>query len=169
MIVPKRFSSLEERLSKIEKRLGRLEHGVVPVVPTGRIVRGEPPRRKPDGLSARWAILHLSYGRSLFDKIGCLKGKWQAIPKTRERLLIARMRVEKVSGAEFWALAEKALLPFCAERVASWTPTLDMLLRVPQRGGVDHFERAKEGYYKPDKERGKRKPDRKEDEWYTQA
>lgn len=98
---------------------------------------------------------HKLRANQLAAKIGDPIRKWYKITKPREKLLRERIWAEGMTPKqvdEFWDMVEGVLTPFDKSKVEQWKDScdLDVLLRVPKRGGKDHFEAAREGAYKPE-------------------
>lgn len=78
---------------------------------------------------------------------------WSRLTDQRKKLILARQREEGINeqGA-FWDAVHDALLPFDFSKIENWSSgkTLDTFMRIPQRGGADHFLMAKEGGYSGD-------------------
>lgn len=96
---------------------------------------------------------HKLRANQLAAKIGDPIRKWYKITKPREKLLRERILAEGMTPKqvdEFWDIVESVLTPFDKSKVEQWKDScdLDVLLRVPKKGGKDHFEAAREGAYK---------------------
>ena len=99
--------------------------------------------------------LHKERANTLAAKMGDPIRKWYKITKPREKLLQERITTEGFTAKqvdEFWDMVESVLTPFDKSKVEQWKDScdLDVLLRLPKRGGKDHFEAAREGAYKPE-------------------
>jgi len=78
--------------------------------------------------------------------------EWSRLTDQRKKLILARQREEGIDDQEkFWDAVKMALLPFDVSKIENWSSgkSLDTFMRIPQRGGADHFLMAKEGQYRP--------------------
>lgn len=96
---------------------------------------------------------HLEQGKDLAKEMG-LKG-WRKMTPTRQSLLSKRITTEgfKVHEIEkFWTQTREGFLPFDLEKVKDWSVCdLDILMRVPRKGGPDHYQSAMEGGFNNEK------------------
>ena len=96
---------------------------------------------------------HLVRAVATAKKIGHPVKRWYKITAPREKLLKERATAEDLSLTDveaFWDLVDEIFVPFDSGAVESWADNcnLDVLLRVPKRGGKDHFTAAREGEYR---------------------
>jgi len=96
---------------------------------------------------------HLKLAKVVAAKIGAPVRKWYKITPVREKMIRERAKAEGLSATDadkFWSLVEEVFVPFDSEKVEDWKDNcdLDVLLRVPKRGGKDHFTAAREGAYR---------------------
>jgi hypothetical protein len=78
-------------------------------------------------------------------------GHWGKITPDRRKKLERRAKAEGLPDVPtLITVAEGILVPFNSDSVSDWDPiSLEVFLRVPERGGKDHFQIAKEGGYRP--------------------
>lgn len=93
---------------------------------------------------------HLYHAQNLSRKIGL--PVWQKLTEPRQALLKRRCNAEgfKASEAdEFWEHANGVFGNLPGDYFDRWpdSATLDVLLRIPRTGGVDHFQKVSEGTY----------------------
>jgi len=82
--------------------------------------------------------------------------KWNKINRTRQAMLIKRMKEEGFTinqVEEFWTPTLQAFTPFKKSTIESWdSADLDVFLRVPKKGNPDHYQAAMEGKYRDEKQ-----------------
>lgn len=102
----------------------------------------EPPPGKPKAADP----LHLARAQRLAKRLGL--PSWQKITDERRKLLVRRMEAEGIGDpSAFWNAAERVLGRVTADYWDQWADqaSLDVLLRVPQRGNPDHWQKLSEG------------------------
>jgi len=98
-------------------------------------------------------VAHLRLAKDVALKIGAPVRKWYKITPLRQKMIKERAKTEGISASDaqaFWDLVEETFVPFDASKVEDWKDNcdLDILLRIPKRGGKDHFTAAREGAYR---------------------
>lgn len=107
----------------------------------------EPKTRAP---RRDWAS-DLDHANRLIQLMGSTIPVWDKMTETRKQLIRRRMAAENINDHdEFWGRALAILTPFDSEKIESWSSkSLELFLRVPQRGTPDHWQLAAEGHYRP--------------------
>ena len=127
---------------------------VVVVEPEAPEAPVEEPVEEPSSPSPRFDHEdHLKHAKRVAAMIGSPVRKWYKITVMRERMIKERAKAEGVNpgnAEEFWGLVEEVFVPFDSSKVEDWKENcdLDVLLRIPKRGGKDHFTAAREGAYR---------------------
>ena len=91
----------------------------------------------------------LELANAIADDMGL--PQWTRMSQNRKKTVMSRQREEEIDNPEkFWEHVRETFIPFDKEKIASWSSgqNLDTFLRIPQRGGVDHFLAAREGAYR---------------------
>lgn len=114
----------------------------------GKEVAKEPPGKPRARTASRSEAdaLHLARAQALTKRLGL--PTWQKLTDARRSLLKRRMTAEGMTEpGELWDAAERILGGLTASYWDSWAEqaTLDVLLRVPQRGNPDHWTKLAEG------------------------
>jgi len=124
-----------------------------PQVKTEKVGETSAPKEiaKPFSLE-QWDI-HLEKANELAREMGPPMKRWNKITASRQALIKERMNTEGYEPSqigEFWNFTKNNFLPFDGSKVEGWESscTLDIMIRIPKRGGTDHYQKAAEGGYK---------------------